>query len=110
MSVDFDFEDTSEDSAQAASHKENRKKRKPHKIRKTPEGEKIHAMECVVNSQCNLSDGCRGRLKATAAINGNVQIFCPTCRKFAEGVRPLAGLMHGSIDDPKLMDRYNVGG
>lgn len=69
---------------------------------KTAAADQIHAVHCVVASECNMTDGCRGKLKATAAVNGRVQIYCPVCMKFAEGTRPLHGLTSGV---GKLFDR-----
>lgn len=77
------------------------------------EREEIHANHCVVGSECNMTDGCRGKLRATRAttIKGHngpqVQIFCPVCGKFAAGHRPLAGLTRGvgKEERQKLFDR-----
>jgi hypothetical protein len=68
--------------------------------------ETIHASQCVVNSECTLTPGCRGRLRQTNAISGKVQIYCPKCGQFAAGTRPLHGLVSGG--GGKLFDR--VGG
>ncbi|RTL03746.1 hypothetical protein EKK58_12355 [Candidatus Dependentiae bacterium] len=68
-----------------------------------PAGETIHASECVVNSECTLTPNCRGRLRATNAISGRVQIYCPKCGKFAAGTRPANALVSGS--GAKLFDR-----
>lgn len=68
--------------------------------------ETIHASQCVVNSECTLTSGCRGRLRQTSAISGKVQIYCPKCGQFAAGTRPLHGLVSGG--GGKLFDR--VGG
>lgn len=67
------------------------------------ERETIHASECVVNSECTLTRGCRGRLKATNAVSGKVQIYCPKCSQFAAGTRPAHQLVSGS--GAKLFDR-----
>lgn len=63
----------------------------------------IHAMDCVLNSQCTLTNGCRGRLRATNAISGQVQVYCPKCQRFAVGTRPINGLVNTS--GGKLFDR-----
>lgn len=60
-----------------------------------PIAEEIHAEHCVVGSECNMTDSCRGKLKATAAVNGKVQVYCPVCMKFAKGTRSLQGLASG---------------
>ncbi len=56
----------------------------------------IHATECVINSECTLTAGCRGRLKTTNPIGGKVQVYCPKCTKFAEGTRPTNGMVAAS--------------
>lgn len=92
------------DTAPATSKKA--RSEKPAKGKDTaeaPAGETIHASECVVNSECTLTPNCRGRLRATNAISGRVQIYCPKCGKFAAGTRPVGGLVSGS--GAKLFDR-----
>jgi hypothetical protein len=75
-----------------------------------PDLDDIHARDCVINSDCNLSINCRGRLKAGPAIQqpdphtGKMvkihQVYCTECRRFARGWRPL----HGSAKR-RLFDR-----
>lgn len=77
---------------------------------KTAADDQIHAVHCVVGSECNMTDGCRGKLRATRGTvifkreseGPQVQIYCPVCMKFAEGTRPLHGLTSGV---GKLFDR-----
>lgn len=68
-----------------------------------PVAEEIYAEHCVVGSECNMTDLCRGKLSATRAtkfadkpdIGPQVQIYCPVCGKFAKGTRSLHGLTSG---------------
>lgn len=77
---------------------------------RTAAADQIHAVHCVVGSECNMTDGCRGKLRATRGTilagreneGAQVQIYCPVCMKFAEGTRPLHGLTSGV---GKLFDR-----
>jgi|GEM_PF-4498030 len=59
-------------------------------------GERIHASECVINSECTLTKGCRGRLRQTNPIGGKVQIYCSKCHQFADGTRPMSGTFTSS--------------
>lgn len=59
--------------------------------------EEIHAKQCVVNSECVFTPGCRGRLKTTNPIGGNVQVYCPKCQRFAVGTRPSNGMVTAGV-------------
>ena len=57
--------------------------------------EVIHAEHCVLNTDCTLTPGCRGRFRQTPAIKGQVQVYCPKCQKFAVGTRPANSFVTG---------------
>ncbi len=59
--------------------------------------EEILATQCVVNSECVFTPGCRGRLKTTNPIGGKVQVYCPKCAQFAVGTRPSNGMVTAGV-------------
>ena len=77
------------------------------------EREEIHANHCVLGSECNMTDGCNGKLAITrattmAGFSGpRVQFYCTKCNKYAKGHRSLNGISRGVGNDvqPKLFDR-----
>lgn len=71
--------------------------------------ERIHANHCFIGMECNMTDGCDGKLEHTRGTTMfgftgiRVQFFCPKCKQFAEGHRAATGL--AKLGKPVLFNR-----